>query len=267
MMSMKLSRPAISWLVIGVAAASVLCVFLLPPLRQAQSYHNFADDRAFFGVPNFLNVISNVGFVVVGLMGLGFLLKKNGPTLGFIDARERWPYAVFFLGAIWIGFGSAYYHWTPKDSTLVWDRLPMTVAFMSVLAATICERISVRAGLLLLGPLVLAGAASAWYWRRTCNLWPYAEVQYASPLMVGLIILLFPPRYTRGVDLLWAVAIYAVAKIAEALDRPIFSVGRLVSGHTLKHLVAALALFWVLRMLCRRTNASLSLQPQNINKS
>jgi hypothetical protein len=129
----------------------------------------------------------------------------------------------------------------------------MTVAFMSLLAAMIAERIDVKAGLRLLWPLVLAGVASVWYWRWSGNLWPYAAAQYFSIVLVALIIVLFPPRYGRDGDFLWVAGLYALAKIAEALDARILGSTRFISGHTLKHLIAALAVYGVLRMLVRRS--------------
>jgi hypothetical protein len=243
------------WLVVLVAAVGVLAVLMLPPLQQPQSYHQFADQRAMFGIPNFMNVVSNGGFLVVGLMGLGFLMQKRaaGASGSFIEPSERLPYAVFFLGAVLTCFGSAYYHWAPNDATLVWDRIPMTLAFMSLLAATISERINVKAGRRLLWPLVLAGAGSVAYWRWQGNLWPYAAAQYFSILLVGLLVVLFPPRYSRSTDLLGIVGLYALAKTAEALDDRIFAVARIISGHTLKHLIAAIAVLWLLRMLIKRS--------------
>jgi len=66
------------------------------------------------------------------------------------------------------------------------------------------------------------------------------------------IIFLFPPRYSRSDDLLWVAVLYALAKVAEALDARILAASRLVSGHTLKHLIAALAVYWALWMLVKR---------------
>lgn len=77
-------------------------------------------------------------------------------------------------------------------------------------------------------------------------------VQYYTPVLILLILWLFPARYTRGADLLAAMGFYALAKALELLDRPIFSLGHVVSGHTLKHLAAALGVYWVFRMLARR---------------
>jgi hypothetical protein len=232
---------------------------VLPPLRQPQSYHHFADERTLLGIPNFFNVASNGAYLVIGLWGLIFLARKraaNGQGR-FITAGERWPYAVFFFGVLLTCFGSGYYHWKPDDATLVWDRLPMTLAFMSLLAATVVERISVVTGLRLLWPLVAAGAASVWWWQRTGNLWPYAAAQYWSIVLMVLMFVLFPPRYTRTVDLVYATGLYALGKVAEALDGNIYDLTHCVGGHALKHLITALAPLWILRMLMKREAVSL----------
>jgi xanthosine utilization system XapX-like protein len=239
----------------GIALAGTAVFLLLPPLQQDESYHHFIDDRTMWGIPNCLNVLSNAPFALVGLMGLWFVGKRRAPHAagGFLSAGERLSHAVFFLGAFLTCFGSAYYHWAPDDATLVWDRLPMTLAFMGLLAAVIGERIDARAGARLLWPLVIAGAATVWWWRRSGNLWPYAGAQFFSIVLIGLVLLLFAPRYTRSVDLLWVTGFYILAKAAEMLDRPVFLGTGFVSGHTLKHLIAALAVYWVLRMLQKRT--------------
>lgn len=241
-----------------IALAGITTFLLLPTLRQPEAYHHFADDRTMLGIPNFLNVMSNAPFAWWGAMGLWFVGRSHAANArgGFILRSERIPYAVFFAGAFLTCFGSGYYHWSPDDATLAWDRLPMTLAFMGLLAAIVAERIDVRAGLLLLGPLVAAGAASVWWWRRSGNLWPYACAQFFSIVLIGLLLVLFPPRYSRTGDLLWVTGFYVLAKVFEALDRQIFALtDYLVSGHTLKHLAAAVSVYWVLRMLQRRSPA------------
>lgn len=241
-------------LVASLTVLGLLAVFVLPPLRQPQEYHRFADQRALLGVPNFLNVLSNVAFVLVGVEGLCFLARKRPARLSgvFMDPSEQWPYLVLFGGVLLTGLGSAPYHWRPCDSTLVWDRLPMTLVFTSLLAATVAERIHLKLGIRLLVPLALAGVASVCYWQRTGNLWPYAGVQFYSLCLIALMICLFPPRYNRTTDLVWAAGIYALAKVAEAFDTAILNALGFTSGHTLKHLLAAVAVLWLLRMLGRR---------------
>jgi len=243
---------------VSSAAACVLAVFFLPPIPQSEAYHNFADSRPFAGIPNFLDVASNIFFLPVGLSGIYFLSHKwdKGGT-PFRHRLERWPYFAFFVAVALTAAGSSYYHWHPDDSTLVWDRLPMAAGFGAIVAAVVAERISLRLGLRLLGPLILADAATVVYWAATKasgkgDLRPYALAQFGSLLLVLLITALYPSRYTRGADLLIALAIYGFAKVLEAGDRVIFSWGHVVSGHTLKHVAAAFSAFWILRMLKHR---------------
>jgi hypothetical protein len=254
------SRRARLWIFCEFTLACIAVAAFLPRIPQNPAYHDFADRRAFLGIPNCLNVISNAPFLLVGVLGFAFLFRRRraGETLPFLDPRERWPYAIFFLGVALTSIGSSYYHLAPGNATLVWDRLPMTFAFMSFFAAVVVERISLRAGLWLLPAVVLLGIFSVAYWNLTefhgrGDLRPYGFVQAYPLLGVPLLILLLPPAYTRTVDLLAVGGIYVVAKLFELFDRAIFDLGHVVSGHTVKHLAAALSAYWALRMLKRRS--------------
>ena len=239
---------------LGVVALAVL--ICLPPLPQSQSYHHFADDRAFVGVPNFLNVVSNVPFLLVGVWGLWSVWHRPAGTGSpFVDPVERWPFVLFFVGVGLTGLGSAYYHLEPNNDRLVWDRLPMSMAFMALFAAVLSERIDVRIGIHLLLPLIALGIGSVWYWHATeqqgrGDLRPYYFVQFYPMLALPLVLLFLPPHHMRTSDLFAAVGWYALAKVCEHPgDRPIYVLGHVLSGHTLKHLAAATAAFWILRML------------------
>jgi hypothetical protein len=241
-------------LVLGFTALSVLAAFLLPPMPQPLDYHDFADDRHLHGVANFLDVASNAAFVLAGLLGLGVALR---PGTVFESNAERWPYAVFFLGVALTGLGSAWYHLSPDNERLFWDRLPMTVAFMSLLAAQVVDRIDARKGLQLLLPMLLAGAATVVYWRATerageGNVMPYGVLQGYAVVILLLLAFLHPSRYSRGSDIYWVFAGYVLAKLLETFDRQVYSLGHLASGHTLKHLAAAVAALVVCRMLYMR---------------
>jgi len=230
-----------------------------PPLQQSQAYHLFADARAFLGVPNAWDTLSNLAFLVVGVMGLAFLRREraSGSSERFAAPREMRPYWVFFSGVALTSAGSAWYHLAPDDARLVWDRLPMTIAFMSLVAAVVSERISVRAGSLLLWPLVLLGLASVVYWRWSAlagieNLRPYLAVQFGSIAVVLAIAGLYRSRYTHGAVIFALAAAYGIAKVAEAFDREAFELGQWMSGHTLKHVAAAAGVVLLLRSLQRR---------------
>jgi hypothetical protein len=247
-------------LMVAAAVAVVLAALAAPPYAQNEAYHQFADQRAFLDIPNFLDVVSNLGFLVVGLAGLAFVIRGRHAdgTPAFTETADRRCWGVVCAAVALTCCGSWYYHLVPDSARLAWDRLPMAVAFAGILAATISERISPRAGGLLLAPLVVLGAASVGYWRYSViagreNLNPYAATQFGSLLLIVLLIALFPSRYTRGNDLWGALALYALAKVAEHYDYGILAAtGGLASGHTLKHLVAALAMAWLLRMLVLR---------------
>jgi hypothetical protein len=240
----------------GLFIVPVVLLALIPPIAQPQWYHEFADQRTLLGIPHALNVISNLPFLVVGLWGLWHLARGARPDQ-FEQPRDVWFYGVFFAAVALTGIGSAYYHADPTNDRLLWDRLPLAVAFMALFAMILAERVSYRAGVALFVPLVLAGAGSVVYWHVT-EQWghgdfrPYLIVQLFPLLLIPLIFVLFPARFTGTGDLLAALLCYLMAKGLELLDRQVYAQGQIVSGHTLKHFMAALAPYFILHSLQQR---------------
>lgn len=254
-----------------VLAAFIAGIMILggSPAPQDPAYHHFADERPFFGIPNCLNVLSNLPFAFVSLLGLTTVFRVGaGRATLFRNSWERWPYAVLFAGVGLTTLGSAYYHLSPDNARLVWDRLPMTFGFMGLLTTVLTERVSLRTGQLLLGPLLLLGAGSVgyWYWsevRAQGDLRLYLFVQEGSLLLVLLLPLLYPVRYPGTGYLIAGLSAYVVAKWLEAADHQIFALGQIVSGHTLKHLVAASAVACFVAMLrTRARHAIFELPPR-----
>jgi len=247
---------AFSVFVILIAAA-------LPPIAQSHDYHGFADQRLLLGIPNFMNVASNFAILFSGIAGLICLRHPPNGAHGFNrqpfrTATEMWPYRIFFLSCVMTALGSAWYHWHPDNTTLLWDRLPIAIGIMALLAATLSERADPRIGLQLLPVLVAIGAASVlyWYWSEQQgigNLNFYIVIQFYSLLLIAFLSLMLSAAYTHGNMVLKAIGLYALAKVAETFDQQIFSQGQMISGHTLKHLIAALAIWWIVRMLRERT--------------
>ncbi len=243
---------------VGAAALAVVIAWWVPPVPQDLAYHRFADTRPLLGVPNGLDVLSNLAFLFAGAVGLRRVLSRG--RVVFVDARERWPWAVFFTGLTLTALGSAWYHLAPDNARLVWDRLPMTVGFMGLFAAMLAERIGPRVGVILLGPLLAAGAGSVlwWHWGELAgrgDLRPYGLVQFFPMLAIPLLAWLYPPRYTHGGYWGLAVLCYALAKVFELADAQVLALGNLTSGHALKHVMAALAGGMLGRMLALRQAA------------
>ena len=226
-------------LLFGLAAVSLVGLAFVPPIPQPQGYHQFADQRTILGIANFWNVVSNVPFILVGAWGL-------------MRVRAGLSASVFFLGVFLTGFSSSYYHWAPDDPGLFWDRLPMTFAFMAILAYAIEERVDARVGRALLWPLVALGVASLLVWLRFDDLRLYAWVQFFPCLVLPLLFWLFPPKYTGTWYWFAAAGWYVLAKLLEHFDKAIDAVLRVMSGHPLKHLAAAAATYAILRAFTTR---------------
>jgi ceramidase len=229
------------WLLAIVCLAALLAVFFVPRIPQDPHYHAFVDGRTLLGVPNFWNVISNIGYLVVGIYGLARVNRVQSPVL-------RPAYITFCVAVALVAFGSSWYHYAPTTDSLFWDRLPMAAGFMALLSIVLGERVSWRLSTRLLWPLVIIGIATTLYWAWTekqsvGDLRPYGLVQYLSVLLLPLLLLLFPGNRRSTMWLWWTFAGYAVAKIAEQLDGPIYNAIGL-SGHSIKHFVSSVAVLF-----------------------
>jgi len=248
------------YIMLGVVLLGAALLFFVPPIAQPLAYHNFADSRSIIGIPNFMDVISNLLILFAGSYGLKLLLDpRDGVQRSHFESSiEAIPYITFFMGAVLTSFGSAYYHISPDNFSLAWDRLPITIMITSFLAAVISERIHQKTGLILLPLLVGVGIFSVGHWHQTelagaGDLRLYLAVQFL-PILLSLYMLFFlRSRYSRGDYFGWAILLYALAKAAEIFDHDIFTLLlQWVSGHTLKHVFVAIAMLILAEMLrCR----------------
>lgn len=253
----------------GFTGVAVLVTALLPRIPQPQGYHGFADERTLLGIPYALNVLSNVPFLVVGVIGLWWMWRSSSyrsktglggaPTsLRFRDPRERVPAAALFAGLVTTALGSAWYHLEPNNHTLVYDRLGMIPGFMAVLPLALAERVSAKWGARLTAPLVALGVASVvlWDWSERAgagDLRFYGFLQGYAFLATAGVLLLTTPRYDRQMDWVYSIGCYGLAKVFELFDGAFYAAtGHAVSGHSLKHVAAAVGGWFVLRMMQKR---------------
>jgi MFS family permease len=241
-------------LLLGLLTITGLVItFLQSPIPQSTAYHAFADQTQFLGIANFLNVLTNLPFVAVGILGLR-LLNRSG-----VKRPIAVIYGVLFTGILLIGFGSSYYHLDPNNSHLVWDRIPMTIVFMAFLTAVIAECISLQSGRLLLFPLVLVGIASVLWWNYTeetgrGDMRLYGFVQFYPMIVIPVILVLFPSPVNAKAwrSLMWVVIWYVFAKLFEHFDKEIYAATGFVSGHSLKHIAAAVATWYMVHAFAKK---------------
>lgn len=242
-MTLPISR-AEAGLLFAVLALSLLAA-VAPPLAQAPHFHDFADERSWVGMPCALDVLSNLPFALFGLWGLRVLGRV--PQL---DATQQRLAALFFGGLLVTSLGSAVYHWAPDDAGLVVDRLGMTVAFAGLLGLGVATHLGARAAGCLAAVVLLGGPLSVGVWAASGNLLPWALLQGGG--MVLLLVLAMMKPLPGALVVRWGavIAIYVVAKALEQYDAAVFAAtGQLVSGHSLKHLVAAFAAVPVIKAL------------------
>jgi len=229
---------------------TALVIILVPHVSQDPAYHNFADQRYISGIPHFWNVVTNIPFIFLGITGFFKIQKQELP--GILPDLFR-AYLAFFMGLVLTGLGSGYYHLDPSNSTLVGDRMAITISFMSFFVLIFGESISTKTASRLLAPLLLFGLASVVYWNitekiGTGDLRFYALVQFLPMLLIPLMLLFYGSCLSGRRWILAIILVYGAAKITEMYDHQIYElIG--FSGHSLKHLIAAFGAFLFLKGL------------------
>ncbi|WP_341922810.1 hypothetical protein [Polaromonas sp. YR568] len=226
-----------------------------PALVQPSNYHDFADQRAWGALPHAMDVLSNLPFALWGLAGAGALVQALRRQA--VDTTAAWLAALFFGGLAVTTAVSSMYHWQPDNTGLFWDRGGMVLAFAGLLGLAACQGISARAGVALAAAVLVLGPVSVQVWAMSGNLLPWGVLQFGGMgLIVGLACLRpvaagAGPSH-RGLPIRWSllIALYTLAKVLELGDHQVFEwTGHLVSGHSLKHIVASCAAWPVVAAL------------------
>lgn len=244
-------------LLLIIASAILIIAGLLTraPIAQDLAYHNFSDKLGWLNIPNSLNVISNFPFLIIGLLGLYKLTSLN------IQSENKFAYIALFAGTTLVAFGSSYYHLWPNNQTLVWDRLPMTIAFMGLFSIVISEFISLKLGKMLLIPLIVLGLSSVIYWQVTesqgqGDLRFYVIVQFFPILAIPIILMTFKSSFSQISGYWWLLVMYIVAKLFEHFDETVHQWLIVISGHSIKHIAAAIGVYLLLRSYDSRVQYS-----------
>ncbi|MBL1140538.1 MAG: alkaline phytoceramidase [Proteobacteria bacterium] len=227
----------------------VVSFFIVPPIAQDTMYHQFSDNSTYLEIPNTSNVLSNFFFLVAGCLGFLTVLKNKDLNILY---ENKAAYITLFLSAVLVSVGSGYYHLYPSNDTLVWDRLPMTIAFMSLFSIVISEFVSIKIGKAILLPMILVGILSVIYWYITemsgkGDLRPYVAVQFFPIVAIPVMLIMFTSVFDKSGHYWWLLVTYILAKLFEHYDFVIHDILLVISGHSLKHISAAIGLFILIK--------------------
>ncbi len=245
------------YFLIALAFTFVIIVFFIfDPIPQDEKYHSFSDTTPFFNIPNALNVLSNITFFIVGVIGLVSLRRSSKLSVNIIESNKL-AYIMLFLGCSLVSLSSGYYHLWPNNETLVWDRLPMTIAFMGLYSIIISEFISEKVGKIALFPLLFIGVASIVYWwltesRGVGDLRYYAVVQFFPILTIPIMLAFFKSKFNLVIGYWVLLSMYIAAKLFEHFDSQIHALLGGVSGHSIKHVLSACGLYILLMVYKKR---------------
>jgi hypothetical protein len=225
------------------------------PIPQQQSYHNFADQREILGIPNFLNVITNLPFAIIGLLGFRAVRNINEKKLKYISDA-------IFAGFLMVALGSGYYHLWPGNDTLVYDRMPIAIIIMSFFALIIYDCINPRKGYNALIILNIVGIISVVYWAFSERMgngdlrW-YGLVQFFPIIAIPLMLSLYKSPFNYLKEIIVIFLFFALARVAEIFDKEIYyMLGKSISGHSLKHLFMAVSCYRIVVLISHRATSN-----------
>jgi len=244
----------------AIVLIAVVVLVLHGPISQYADYHNFADHRAWLGIPNALDVLSNLGFAAIGVYGLYRIWPRRSDSA----MLAAWPgFALFLVSLVLTALGSSFYHLAPDDSRLIWDRLPIALACGGLLAGVRAQVGGHVNGARITAALALVAIASVFWWYATGvngpgDLRPYLLLQASPLVLIPLWQWIYNAPRADRIAFAIAIGLYVAAKATELLDHPIFASLQWISGHTLKHLLAAAAAAVIVTRLTRQVDPSVA---------
>jgi hypothetical protein len=221
---------------------SVIFIAALAPITQSQDYHQFAEQRIIGNIPHFGDVLSNLAFIIVGVL---LLVESRNWNYVEIYKGQKTLFKALAYSSIILGFGSGYYHWAPVNYTLAWDRATMVLGFAiifydSCIRYDIFSKKGIFKGTIITTILFLGTVI---FWMVSDRLEPYVFVQFFT-MFVLVILAVKNHKEVPSKHLFNMFIWYALAKLFENQDKLIFAMtGDFISGHTLKHIAYAMALY------------------------
>ena len=231
----------------------VIAMLLYGPIPQLSHYHDFADQSLWMGIPHAADVLSNLGFGLVAAVGFYYIARTSQLM---IKANSDPAYFMFIVSVLLTSIGSSFYHLAPDDARLFWDRLPIALACASLMCAVRAENIPCMtrlSALLELSVSLLFAVFSVFWWQWTADLRPYLLLQGLSLILIPLWHMIWRAPKADRLAFGIAMVLYVLAKITEIADAPILTLTHIISGHSIKHVLAATAAALIVLRLLQRT--------------
>ena len=218
-----------------ILAAFFIIAAMIGPIEQYAHYHDFADQKTWLSVPYGKDVWSNLGFLWIGFWGM-WQLKRH--RINVLSAY------VSMAAMMLTAFGSAYYHVNPNDWTLIWDRLPISLVCAGLISSTITHLKPTTKTMWLDTALIAVAILGVAVWHVNGDLRWYLGLQLWCVLVLPYWLMASGTAKPIQWAMLAAIFWYVLAKITESTDVWIWQhTQQLISGHTLKHLLASVALY------------------------
>jgi hypothetical protein len=225
----------------------IIMALFYGPISQPQEYHDFADDREILGVPNALDVMSNLAIIYPGVVGLAFIHESRNRTQ--VSEDEISIQITLFSGMILTFAGSVWFHLDPTDSTMLWDRLGMSVVIGSCISLLIHDMWDRNLAAKIHLPIIIASIVSVLWWPVFDDLRVYFIVKHHPFILFPIFLLCGRRIYDKVSGYYWALSMFLLATIFEFADQQIFEITGIISGHTLKHIAAGIGLWFLMVMI------------------
>ena len=219
-------------------ALAVLALLMHGPIPQLDHYHDFADQTPWLGIPHAMDVLSNVGFVIVGWWGVSIMLRQRQAA---IILPSYLPYLVFVVCIALTSLCSSFYHLAPDNARLLWDRIPIALACAAIVVAVRADLLSRHQTGLELAVMLGFALGSVIWWQQTGDLRPYLLLQVMALLLIPVYQWVYGAPLWDKLAFGAASLLYVLAKFAELQDGTVLLYTHCISGHSVKHLLAALA--------------------------
>jgi hypothetical protein len=225
----------------------IIMALFYGPISQPQEYHDFADDREILGVPNALDVMSNLAIIYPGVVGLAFIHESRNRTQ--VSEDEISIQITLFSGMILTFAGSVWFHLDPTDSTMLWDRLGMSVVIGSCISLLIHDMWDRNLAAKIHLPIIIASIVSVLWWPVFDDLRVYFIVKHHPFILFPIFLLCGRRIYDKVSGYYWGLSMFLLATIFEFADQQIFEITGIISGHTLKHIAAGIGLWFLMVMI------------------